>query len=381
MADISDINSAQTVKVVGADATGVEQTPVQSTANGGLHINLRNLAGTEVGTVASPLKIDVLTVPTATLALEAKQDTTITNLNTLITNTGTPFVDSTSSGTITVLGGTVTQTCQGRQTAIIEITGTWTGTLVIEGLGPSGAYYQLVSYTIPVTAGDTYPATSSITGNGRYYVNCAGNTSIRVRASAAMTGTANIYFDITVGNFITIVQQAGSLAVTSTPIESTRSTWSAAITGLVPAATPTDIFQFYGVASKVIRILRIEITATQTTAAVRDILLIKRTTATTGGTSTSLTPVAHNINNVTVTPSVKAYTVNPTSLGTGTTVRAFKALINTTTTTVYPIVWEFATRPAQAMELRSATDAICINLNSITSAGNLFNISIEWTEV
>lgn len=48
MADISDINSAQTVKVVGSDATGVEQTPVQSTASGGLHSNLRNQSGQEL---------------------------------------------------------------------------------------------------------------------------------------------------------------------------------------------------------------------------------------------------------------------------------------------------------------------------------------------
>lgn len=34
MADINDINSAQTVKIVGAGTTGVEQTPVQSTSDG-----------------------------------------------------------------------------------------------------------------------------------------------------------------------------------------------------------------------------------------------------------------------------------------------------------------------------------------------------------
>lgn len=34
MADIDDINAAQTVKVVGSDATGVEETPVSSTLNG-----------------------------------------------------------------------------------------------------------------------------------------------------------------------------------------------------------------------------------------------------------------------------------------------------------------------------------------------------------
>lgn len=54
MADLSDIQAAQAVKVVGATSAGVEQTPVQSTANGGLHINRRDSAGTELGTTANP---------------------------------------------------------------------------------------------------------------------------------------------------------------------------------------------------------------------------------------------------------------------------------------------------------------------------------------
>lgn len=36
MADLSDTNSAQAVKLVGADSTGAEQTPIKSTANGEL---------------------------------------------------------------------------------------------------------------------------------------------------------------------------------------------------------------------------------------------------------------------------------------------------------------------------------------------------------
>src|SRR5690606_34725246 len=37
-----------TVKVVGASSMGAEGTPVQSTANGGMHVNQRNAAGTEI---------------------------------------------------------------------------------------------------------------------------------------------------------------------------------------------------------------------------------------------------------------------------------------------------------------------------------------------
>lgn len=64
MADLTDLNSAQSTKIIGADSSGVEQTPVQSTSNGGLHTNLRNNAGTEIGTSSDPVRID----PTGTTA-------------------------------------------------------------------------------------------------------------------------------------------------------------------------------------------------------------------------------------------------------------------------------------------------------------------------
>ena len=56
--DLSEIQSSETVKVVGSSSTGAEQTPVQSTSNGALHSNLRNNAGTEIGTTANPVRID-----------------------------------------------------------------------------------------------------------------------------------------------------------------------------------------------------------------------------------------------------------------------------------------------------------------------------------
>lgn len=58
MADLNDINSAQSVKVIGSDSSGVEQTPVNSTAAGGLHINLRDNSGNEIATTTNPAHID-----------------------------------------------------------------------------------------------------------------------------------------------------------------------------------------------------------------------------------------------------------------------------------------------------------------------------------
>jgi hypothetical protein len=55
MADLNEIQSAGATKIVGSSSTGVENTPVNATSAGGLHSNLRDNAGTELGTITNPI--------------------------------------------------------------------------------------------------------------------------------------------------------------------------------------------------------------------------------------------------------------------------------------------------------------------------------------
>lgn len=55
MADLTDLQAAETVKIVGSNSSGLEQTAVNSTSSGGLHINLRDNSGTEIGTTTTPI--------------------------------------------------------------------------------------------------------------------------------------------------------------------------------------------------------------------------------------------------------------------------------------------------------------------------------------
>jgi hypothetical protein len=195
------------------------------------------------------------------------------------------------------------------------------------------------------------------------------------------------------GNPSTIkVPGAGALTtdneiiVRSVPVDGTKETYSASIVGLVPPTTPTDIFTITGSASKTIRITYIGIEATQNTVGYVNILLIKRSVANSGGTSTSPLPSPYDSNNAAATAIINAYTVNPTSLGAtvGSPIRAAKVFISTTTggnTAIEDILsWDFGNRPSQSVVLRGTSQVLAINLNSTTIAGNNFNISIEWTE-
>ena len=180
--------------------------------------------------------------------------------------------------------------------------------------------------------------------------------------------------------------------LSESPLDGYKATFSAAKVGLVPAASATDIFTITGAAGITVRVLHIELSATTTaaTAAALDIMLLKRSTANTGGTTTgSPTPTSHDRLNAAVNATVLAYTANPASLGTlvGTALRNQKyqqALTPQTATdfpAVQPLVWDFGNRPGQGIVLRGANDVLAINLNAANaSAGALFDIAIEWSE-
>lgn len=62
MADLNDIQAAQSVKIIGSNSIGVEQTPVQSNANGKLQVaHISNNGGVNgaltVGTTAVEAKV------------------------------------------------------------------------------------------------------------------------------------------------------------------------------------------------------------------------------------------------------------------------------------------------------------------------------------
>src|SRR5204863_4895248 len=100
------------------------------------------------------------------------------------------------------------------------------------------------------------------------------------------------------------------------PTDGQKATYGASITGLVVAASATDIFAITGSATKIVRITRLRISGVRTTGTDTDIQLIKRSTANTGGTSTNPTKVAYDSNDPASTATINAYTANPTGLGT-----------------------------------------------------------------
>ncbi len=170
----------------------------------------------------------------------------------------------------------------------------------------------------------------------------------------------------------------------TSPTDGLRATYSASITGLASAASATDIFTITGSATKIVRVTRIEISGQATTAAAAQVVLLVRSGANLTGTSTSPTAVPHDSASAAATATVKAYTVNPGTLGTlvGNIRVAYTFLAAPATATVgsEPLFLDFGTRPSQAIVLRGTTQVFAVNLNAATVTGGAWDINLEWTE-
>ena len=186
MADLSDIQAAGIVKITGSDSVGVEQTPVQSTSNGALHINVRNNSGTEIGTISNPISITAnpiatngTTKPTQSLLVAGSDGTSILPLLTdntgrLVTSAITGFGADFSFGDITTASLIIAAV---RRTVYTEQTTNAQRSIVSANANDSsagtGARTVEITYLDQVGAG---PYTETITMNGATPVNTVSTT-------------------------------------------------------------------------------------------------------------------------------------------------------------------------------------------------------------
>lgn len=303
-------------------ATEDNVAPVRITAQRALHTNLRNNAGTEIATSANPLRID----PTGT--------------------TAQPVTDN--GGSLTV-DGTVATTQSGTwSNQVVDGSGNIWGPRTSSG---SVNWFPVINLEGATTGAAVAPRTLQIGGSD--------GTNLRTLAT----------------------DTSGRLSVNSIPNDGIKATYSASVTNLSTSLLATDIFTITGSATKTVRITQILITGTRTTSQNNDFVFIKRSTANTGGTSTTLTSVPYDSTSAAGTAVVRAYTANPT-LGTaiGTMISTNLFLNATASGASDRAAFTFGNRPAQAIVLRGTSEVLAINLAGVTIATPSLDITIEYTE-
>jgi hypothetical protein len=171
-----------------------ETAPANDTASSGLNGRLQRVAQNLSSLIAlipglgagGGFKVD----GSGTALPVSRLDTRPASGNITVVDSGSSTASGQNSVAIVTgsptAGSVYTQAINGQSTARVEITGTWTGTLTFEGSADGGTTW--VPQTARVT-GTTFTQ-GSVTANGLFTIDVAGLTNLRVRATAAMTGTA-----------------------------------------------------------------------------------------------------------------------------------------------------------------------------------------------
>ena len=157
-----------------------------------------------------------------------------------------------------------------------------------------------------------------------------------------------------------------------------RATTGAA--GVASAASATDIFTISGNATNTILLTYLEITCTETTAGQVAVQLIRRSTADSAGTSTTITASQDDSTNAAPSSVVLSYTANPTL---GTTVANVKSgifgcMAPATATANDLFVFNGRQKP---LVLRGTAQQLTVNLNGATVTSGTFRITVEWLEI
>lgn len=181
------------------------------------------------------------------------------------------------------------------------------------------------------------------------------------------------------------VPQPGMSCLNEPAIDS----FAATSIGLATAASATDVACITGSATRVVRLQSIRVSGTSGTLVTTPIVIVKRATADTGGTpaATTALPVPYPLDSqdAAATATTIAYTANPTINDSAPgIIEAQTTSFNTTAALVSgpPASFDWASRNyVEAPTLRGVAQQICVNLNGITVATSLLNISFRWTEL
>lgn len=179
------------------------------------------------------------------------------------------------------------------------------------------------------------------------------------------------------------VSDALKVSIASEIITTFSRTYTAVAYNLNLGTNPTDIFTLSGVTGKKVRIIALDISGVKTNTGYIDLLAILRSSQNSGGTFTSPTIVSHESTDIAAGSSVKAYTVNPTTLGTSRGIihaqKLFVPSANASSANSNSS-FDLIKNIGKPITLLSPDELFCINLDGVNVPGGIFNVGISWIE-
>lgn len=160
-------------------------------------------------------------------------------------------------------------------------------------------------------------------------------------------------------------------------------TYTAAAVGIIAATNPTDIFVLRGSATKTVKIVDLQFSALKTTTGYNIVQGIKRSNDNASGTFTTPTIVPHDSTDVAATALVRAYTANPSALGsTVGTVLAFYSLLPSISAAAGGNIAgiDIIHNMGKPLTLRGTKELFAINMNGASIPGMEYTITVTWVE-
>lgn len=163
-------------------------------------------------------------------------------------------------------------------------------------------------------------------------------------------------------------------------------TYSATVTGLVPAASATDVACLAGSATKTVRAQSVRVSGTAGTLITLPVLLRKNASADSGGTTVavSFTPYAHLSTDAANTATVTAYTANPTVNDTVPGVLDAQTLtlpVTSAGTSSSQVLFTWSGQGGtRAPVLVGVAQQLCVNLGAVSVTTGSLSVRFTWTE-
>lgn len=149
---------------------------------------------------------------------------------------------------------------------------------------------------------------------------------------------------------------------------------------ITAAASATDIAWLPGNGTSTVHVTKVRVSGIQTTTGTPEVLLIMRSTANSGGTSTSFSVGRHEIADSANNSTPIGYTVNPTpGTSAGTIRRQYLPVSAAASGLSSELVFELSDN-GKPIVLSGTAQGLAINLNGTTVTGGIFNMTIEWIE-
>ncbi len=193
---------------------------------------------------------------------------------------------------------------------------------------------------------------------------------VRRDAATASAGAAGDYNEMAVSRFGALYSIGQRTAMRS----------YSATGNVTVAASATDIAAIFGNATTTVQVTKVKVTGIQTTTGTPEILLIARSTANSGGTSSNMSVTKHEQADSANSSTPIVYTVNPTPGTSAGTLRRMYLPVGSAASGLSE-EFEFAARDEiKPIVLSGTAQGLVVNLNGATVTGGVFSIVIEWVE-